>query len=134
MWLNECLENGDWQAIKKYQRKKNTNTMTQLRNENNEPIPMEDNAKTMAEYYEKYKWHTRPDCSIHTTKKIFDTDLPLDENPITIKEMRNTITKLKNNRATGTDCVSAELWKIIASDDTAISFFMDFCNQCHSTS
>ena len=130
-WLDEMISTGGWKDIKRFRKivKRKTHNR-QLRNTDGSIIEESQRSQSMAEYFETYQWHVRPDCIISEKSTLFATELPISNNRISLEELRIIIQHLKNDKATGLDEIPAEIWKAIAEDNDALLYLVEICNEC----
>ena len=108
-WLNDMLENGSWQALKKYQKQLEKSTRSiQLRDKHGAILAMKDQAESMSEFFETMQWYVRPACIIEQRPAIFQ-QLDISNRRITSEELRKIICVQKNNKACGLDNIPTEL-------------------------
>ena len=69
-------------------------------------------AESLAKYFQDVQWAVRP-VSIATTDSPIGSPLPVETGPFNDEEIVAAASRLRRNKATGTDHVPAEFWKAI---------------------
>ena len=121
-WIDACLAEGTWRAIKNFRRPRPTR-QGRLRDEKDELVSSEHRADTMAGYLEKVQWCVRPAGLV---------DGPALGSPLPVKpeEIKVAVRKLRNEKAAGPDAIPAEYWKAVIEDDVVLEMQTKFVNLC----
>ena len=112
-WLDLLLQSGDWNEIRKL-RKGFAPKCGRLRDDDGKVVESELHAESLAKYFRDVQWAVR-------TVSIAATDSPIglplvqvvDTGPFNDEEIVAAASRLRRNKATGTDHVPAEFWKTI---------------------
>ena len=110
-WLDQLLQSGDWSEIRKL-RKGFAPKCGRLRDVDGEVVESELHAESLAKYFQDVQWAVRP-VSIATTDSPIGSPLPVETGPFNDEEIVAAASRLRRNKATGTDHVPAEFWKAI---------------------
>ena len=116
-WLKEQLEHSaqcisakdKWQWIKRL-KQPYTGKSIALKDLNGKLVNTFAQAETFGEYLEQKHWGNPHQHYTGSTLPIHEHS-PVNMNPVTLKELRPLIQKMKNNKATGPDNIPAEAFK-----------------------
>ena len=128
-WLNSCLNNGEWHAVKSL-RAGFKLKQGRLRSSDGVLVDSSARVETMAQYLEDVQWAAKIlDCP-PPMEPLFDTQLFLPITPFTHVELRKVISHLQDGKAAGCDDIPPEVWRALASNDESLSALLDLCNTC----
>ena len=103
-----------------------------LRNLDGRVVQSDEQAETLAQYFETVQWRVRPvrviDDDAEVKAKI-GADLPMNLQPTTMVELRRAALKSKSNRGCGIDDVPGGFWRAILEDPghPASRWILCFC-------
>ena len=126
-WLNSCLDQGDWQQIRKLRSSRKAKCR-RLRNCDGDIVESDCWADAMAEHLERIQWHVRPLGAVEGHS--LTPDLPVSMLQFSSEEVLTTVQKLRKRKASGTDDIPAEFWQAIVTSPEGLSWLVDFCNAC----
>ena len=102
-----------------------------MRDFNGAVVFSDDQAETLATYFERIQWRVRPVQAVDDDRDadLIGVPLHVDEQRISMVELQRAAKKIKGNKACGVDDVPGEFWKIIVEDSShAISeWVLEFC-------
>ena len=128
-WLDKLLVTGDWSQIRRL-RKGFVPAQGRLKNIEGVLVDSDLRAETLAEYYEKAQWRTRPTTPSRNSDAL-GPDLPINCGPISEADVIKAARRLKRNRAAGSDKVPGEFWKAICKPGTAAcQWATTLCHKC----
>ena len=126
VWL---VENADWESLKTMRKPKQADK-GRLRNMEGKAVAYDEKAETLAQYFSRIQWQIRYVSVLPEATPLGDV-LPIDVGDITAFEIQVAARSMKNGKASGTDEIPTEYWKILLEDDTHPIFHwvLDFCNK-----
>ena len=119
-----------WQWIKRIKKDYSPKCIT-LKNSNGTVVNTLKQADTFADYLEQQQWKPPPTAQYQGETSAIGAPAPVDMSTVTLKELQQLRTAMKNNKATGTDNIPAEAYKWLADDNLA--YMQALFNQILST-
>ena len=117
-----------WQGIKDEKRQLQP-SYTKLKDVKGQRVKYGQEAQAKAEYLGEVQWKQKEKADPkRNPRKIISKDLQIRTEEITIKELRKTIRKLKNNKTPGTDRVTVDMIK--ALDKQNLEILRGQLNEC----
>ena len=101
-----------------------------LVNQNNDLVPSEARADTVAQHFETVQWRTRTASLID--EPALGATLPIDVAPFCMTEVKCALRKLRNAKTPGPDSTPPEYWKALSYSQDALQQVTDFANECWS--
>jgi len=126
-WLDQLLQDGDWQQIRKIRNPRRARS-AKLRDSAGEIVESDQWADTMADHFEKVQWCVRPAGLVDGPP--LGNELPVLLSRFTADEVDRVIQKLKRNRASGPDDVPAEFWQAVSETSEGLAWVTALCNRC----
>ena len=129
VWLNISLDGGNWSAIRSLTRQRK-HKQGRLRDLNGQFVDSSMRAETLAEYLEKVQWAVHFADAVPQRTPAFETLRDIKLSSFTASELKEVVSKLKRDRAPGSDGVPAEFWQALATNDAAANMLLRLCNAC----
>ena len=126
-WLDQMLQDGDWQQIRKIRNPRRLRS-AKLRNSAGEIVESDQWADTMADYFENIQWRVRPAGLVDGP--TLGVELPVQQTRFTADEVDKVIQNLKRKRASGPDDVPAEFWQAVSETPQGLAWVTALCNRC----
>jgi len=112
-YLNEALQSGNWSSVVKHKKPFAPQTH-RLKAPGGEIVGSADLAEVQATYYANHQWNVPHQPQQPAQRQpLHPVSQQIPTGPFSMQELRETLQKLKTNKAPGPDGIPNEIWKML---------------------
>ena len=125
-WLEQLAGSNDWRSLHKL-RKGTSLKQGRLKDASGDFVDNTVRADTFAEYLSSVQWASRPITAMSETP-LFEV-LPVNQQEITMSELRAALKKFRLGKASGPDDIPIEYWQaVVFNPGQGADWLLSFCN------